>query len=296
MNRTMNILLLVVILLSACGNNSDDSLPDLSGRYRGLLDSGYQPVVEIGQGGLVTVFSQDMDDHTVNPQGTIFSGEWSLLTNPQKDTYFATLIKNDSDDWWLNNSKKISDIWKYEGNEENSKNKIRLFFVHHEEKGWGILDAEKQHSFAMTWLTKEKEYPMVREEDCPRPAGQYQVTQKGTGPVREIARLEIQENGSVVLHFADDSDQTGILLKGHWTLWKNLEQEGTYPLYRLESWKDWNEETKYVWRFDSDDSYSFSDSDNVRVWLLFTFKEIGNVWLHYNGVSSDTPYLLSPAQ
>ena len=57
-------------------------------------------------------------------------------------------------------------------------------------------------------------------------------------------------------------------------------------------WQGWNEETEYVWRFDSDEAVQFTDHYSGMAWLLFTFKKIGNIWLYWNTVTPETPYVL----
>ena len=72
------ILFVVIILLSACGSDSETDSHRPAGRYRSMVDRAYQLVLEIHEDGKVTLFEQDIDSHAVDPEGRTYEGKGPL--------------------------------------------------------------------------------------------------------------------------------------------------------------------------------------------------------------------------
>ena len=170
MRKMIFILFVVIILLSACGSDSETDSHRPAGRYRSIVDRAYQLVLEIHEDGKVTLFEQDIDSHAVDPECRTYEGKWSFVNNVYRDGYLASLIQSDSNDWWMLYHDQIRYIWKFSGKEIGTANALRknLYFVQMDTDGWSLIDADKVRQIgAMTVLFEEKEYPAVREDRRP---------------------------------------------------------------------------------------------------------------------------------
>ena len=259
-------------------------------------------VAEIHEDGSVTLFGRDVNSHSPDPVGgDTFTGDWTLLKNLENEMFKKSVVSHFIFPESFGMIQKIAYAWKFHSPESRpgvESSGTTLYFVFHNER-WIMVDADVPSGIPEAendiFITRVADYPKMQEKDCPKPSGAYQtnVLFYNTNKWEKVNYLDVQEDGSVILYYWNDRDMEGIEMKGRWTLWANLRQEGSY-----DGGDVWTDETKYVWRFDSDESYSIGHSPNIckqRIWLLFCFKENGNLWLLHNMLPFEGMHQLRPA-
>ncbi len=271
---------------------------------QGLIDQGliYQ-IVEIHADDSVTLFSRDFDQRSTNPVGETFTGEWTLLKSLEDEVFEKPVTS-----YFLQPEPfglaQTTYVWKFHSQDSRAgleSTGTTLYFVLRLGEQWCMVDVDMPNGTALEendiFISLMEDYPVLREEDCPKPLGRYQtsVLFYSNNTWEKVTYLDVREDGSVILYYMFDTDMGGIEMKGRWTLWVNQEQEGSYG-GPGDAWENWNSTTKYLWRFDSDESYKIPGGETCRIWLLFTFKENGNLWLHHNGMQFQSTYQLTPAE
>ncbi len=288
----------------------EEDCPKPVGMWRGYHlygESFAVPVAEIFEDGRVTLFRRDLESHTAIPTGDTFTGEWTLLKDLESEEFAKPVSSYYMSSFGV---EETTYVWKFHSQDGRSylgTSETTVYFVLRLGEDWTMVDPDLPdgivNEFNKTspvndiYMNKQdKVFPTLREEDCPKPLDRYQtsVLFYNSNTWEKVTYLDVREDGSVILYYMFDTDMGGIEMKGRWTLWANQEQEGSYG-GPGDAWDNWNSTTKYLWRFDSDESYKIPGGETCRIWLLFTFKENGNLWLHHNGMQFQSTYQLRPS-
>ncbi len=299
------LLLLAAFLLAACGRVTEESTasqastegetPSASlqeedcekpvGCWRGYLQNGLRPVVRVHDDLRVALFKHDTASLSAEPLGETFEGSWYLADLSKDEAELAAVLGANNEEVWKHWKEQIAYIWRFtaSGAAEKASGCPALYFIRGKDAGWSMVNQEEKDAVeGYIVLSEDKTYDKVKEEDCPKPQGAYKANVLIDGKWTEMVYLDVKEDGSVILYYSEGKAGSGTEMAGRWTLWTNLEQEGTFGTsVEGDSWQKWNRETAYVWRFDSNETYPYGEDFREPVWMLFTFKSDGSLWLHH---------------
>ena len=263
----------------------EEDCPKPFGRWRGNLESGSRLVAQVRIDGSVILFQHDNASWSADPAGKVINGTWTFITEPQKEETLTSVVGS-NDELWSHWDNQFVYTWKFSSEEGRTEglNRTVLYFIKQDSTDWLMVDPDETDTVGgFIFLRKDKDYEELQEENCPKPLGKYQANILINSTWNKVDYIEVREDGTVHLWYMS-GDKMDIEMKGRWTLWANLEQEGSYAERASgDAWITWNKETRYVWRFDSEDSYRLPNGFHEPIGLLFIYKENGNLWLLHQG-------------